>query len=152
MSDEGDRGFFERLGEILNAPPSGIDRSGTRKNTEGTIEDDEDSLLDRVKDILNQPLPGTEIPRNAETPPVDTGGKGGKPARSGAAPQQSPGLDADDLDEDWWGRDWDAFRQHQKRKRQGFNTKQRGDQKRSTRYQKQERTRFDTHQKQDWWC
>lgn len=36
VNDESDKGFFERLGAILNAPLPGSDRSGTRKNVEHT--------------------------------------------------------------------------------------------------------------------
>ena len=67
--DENKKSFFERMGEILNAPLPGTERgaevkvesqSGTNTSADVANEND-DSLLARIKDILNTPLPGNDI-------------------------------------------------------------------------------------------
>ena len=105
---------------------------------------DDDSLLERVKDILNTQLPGT--------PQTETDSPAGQPAQVGtdAAPRvKTPELDEDDLDEAWWKQDWAAFRAHQKQERNGLDLKQRGDQEKFTAYQQQEKQRFEGHQQQE---
>jgi hypothetical protein len=145
--------FFDRLGEILNAPLPGTARkpAGTADTAD---EDDEDSLLERVKDILARQLPGTA---NAGERPAETTATAGAPP---AGKQEVPPAEADaagdealpdpdEMEENWWDREWDAFRAHQEQERKGFNLKQRRDQETFARYQEQEKLRFDAHQQQE---
>jgi hypothetical protein len=147
MAQKEDKGFFDRLGEILNAPLPGTQRPTSQP--QASADDDDDSLLERVKDILNAPLPGT--------PQVETGNEApasvGQPGQAGtAAPQayeKTPEFDEDELDEAWWKQDWAAFRAHQERERNGLDLKQRRDQEKFVAYQQQEKQRFDGHQQQE---
>jgi hypothetical protein len=116
-------------------------------------EDDEDSILERIKDILQQPLPGTAAAgqdSTGTTPPAGqaTPGTPEAPVTEAAATDE-PAPDPDKMEENWWDREWDAFRAHQDRERNGFNLKQRRDQETLARYQEQEKMRFDAHQKQE---
>jgi hypothetical protein len=76
MAQDEDKGIFDRLGEILNAPLPGTQRP-TSQTRASTDDDDDDSLLERIKDILNAPLPGT--------PQVETGNE------TSGAPVGQPG-------------------------------------------------------------
>ncbi len=152
MAQEQDKGFFDRLGEIFNAPLPGTERPASPPQGSAD-ENHEDSVLERIRDILATPLPGTS---QAE---------GDKEARGPAQPQPSqpelstapapqaqaktPELDEDELDEAWWKQDWAAFRAHQERERNGLELKQRGDYEKFMAYQQQEKQRFDQHQQQE---
>ena len=144
MAQEQDKGFFDRLGEIFNAP-----LPGTQRPTPQTPADDDDeaSVLERIRDILATPLPGT------------TPAKSGSDVRGSAKPQpelptapapqmqaKTLELDEDDLDEDWWKQDWAAFRAHQERERHGLERKQSDDHEKFIAYHKQENQRFEQHQ------
>ena len=154
MGSNDETSFFDKLGEILNAPLPGT----TRKHAspaEMVDEDDEDSILERVKDILKQPLPGTVAAGQESAgvaPPVGqtTAGAGAAlETDAAAAVAAEPAPDPDTMEENWWDREWDAFRAHQDRERNGFNLKQRRDQETLARYQEQEKMHFDGHQKQE---
>jgi len=146
MAQEDDKGFFDRLGEILNAPLPGTQRPSAQAQAPDEDDDDE-SLLERVKDILSAPLPGT--------PQVETGNEasGSAVGETGTlAPQayeKTPELDEDELDEAWWKQDWAGFRAHQERQSNGLDLKQRRDQEKFVAYQQQEKQRFDGHQQQE---
>ena len=124
-ADEQEKNFFEKLGEILNAPLPGADKK-TVKKTSG----DDDSVLDRIREILTQPLPGTN-------PPV--------PSKK----DEEAIIKNEDFTEKWWDRDWEIFKAHQNKDRQALNRKQRKDQESFARYQEQERTTFDNYQRRE---
>lgn len=149
MGSNDESGFFDKLGEILNAPLPGTSRDQTGA-VDVADEDDEESILERVKDILQQQLPGTASagqetarakPGSAEAPAVE--------ATEATEATVEPAPDPDSLEENWWDREWDAFRVHQDKERKGFNLKQRRDQENFARYQEQEKLRFDAHQEQE---
>ena len=143
MAQEENKGFFDKLGEILNAPLPGTQGPASQQ-TQSSPQDDDDSLLERVKDILNAPLPGT--PQTETSTPAGPSGH----ANTEAAPQEkTPELDEDDLDEAWWKQEWAAFRSHQTQERNGLDLKQRADQEKFAAYQQQEKQRFDGHQQQE---
>jgi hypothetical protein len=142
MAQEENKGFFDKLGEILNAPLPGTQGPASQQTV--PQDDNDDSLLERVKDILNTPLPGT--PQAETSTPTEHSGKAG----TEAAPQEkTPELDEDDLDEAWWKQDWAGFRAHQKQERNGLDLKQHRDQEKFSAYQSQEKQRFDEHQQQE---
>lgn len=139
-----DKGFFDKLGEILNAPLPGTQGAASEQTQPSSPDNDDDSLLERVKDILNTPLPGT--PQTETTTPAGQSGQGG----AVATPQEkTPEVDEDDLDEAWWKQDWAAFRAHQKQERDGLDLKQGKDQEKFAAYQLQEKRRFEGHQQQE---
>ena len=148
MPQEEDKGFFDRLGEILNAPLPGTQRPASQ--TREPADDDDDSILERVKDILNTPLPGTP---QAESGNEESDAPMMQPDQAGtAAPQareKTPEFDEDELDEAWWKQDWAAFRSHQEQERNGLALKQRRDLEKFTAYQQQEKLRFEGHQQQE---
>ncbi len=122
MAQEDDKGFFDRLGEILNAPLPGTERPSAQTQV-AVDEEDDDSLMERIKDILNAPLPGTAQADTAgeaagSTPPTASASNtpaGPAAQTDAAAPQvreRTPQLDEDELDEPWWQQDWAAFRAH----------------------------------------
>jgi hypothetical protein len=123
-----EKGLFERLGEILNTPLPGTNKS-SRKSDRG--EDDNDSVLDRIREILSQPLPGTELPEKA------------------SKQEEEAVIESENFGDKWWDRDWEIFKAHQDRDRQAFNQKQRQDQEAFARYQEQERTTFDNFQRRE---
>ena len=158
MTEE-EKGFFDKLGDILNAPLPGSQGKPAQQSPSSTgDEDDDDTLLERIKDILNAPLPGA---RQADThnegasPADPTGSAEGTPAtQSGqvaASPprEKTPEIDEDDLDEAWWKQDWSAFRAHQTQEGSGLDMKQQRDQEKFAAYQQQEKQRFDAHQQQE---
>lgn len=143
MTNKEDKGFFDKLGEILNAPLPGT-QGPTSQTPAPAGDDDDDSIMERIKDILNTPLPGT--------PQVETGNEAsGAPAGTATTPahEKTPELDEDDLDEAWWKQDWAAFRAHQVQERNGLDLKQRRDQEKFAAYQQQEKQRYDGHQQQE---
>lgn len=155
MAQEEDKGFFNRLGEILNAPLPGT-REGSEQSEASAADDNDDSLMERIKDILNTPLPGTAPPESGDQAPGSgqqqstTGAGAGQPGTvAPRSTEPTPELDEDDLDEAWWRQDWAAFRAHQARERQGLELKQRRDQEKFTAYQQQEKQRFEGHQQQE---
>ena len=75
MAQDEDKGFFDKLGEILNAPLPGTQGPASQQ-TQSSSQDDDDSLLERVKDILNAQLPGT--------PQSETSTPAGQPGQWGA--------------------------------------------------------------------
>ncbi len=146
MAHEEDKGFFDRLGEILNAPLPGTQKPASQTQRSAADEDD-DSLMERIKDILNTPLPGTmsaESGSDVKRPQPDL-----STAPASQPKARTPELDEDDLDEDWWKQDWAAFRTHQERERSGLERKQRGDHEILIAYQQQEKQRFDQHQQRE---
>jgi hypothetical protein len=161
MTEQEEKGFFDKLGEIFNAPLPGT-RAPTSQPQSTADEDDEDSVLGRIRDILATPLPGT-----SQEEAVGAGGAGGVaspgkqqpdvPATPSGAPstgtpqprEKTPELDEDELDEAWWKQDWAAFRAHQAQERNGLDRKQRGDHEKFIAYQQQEKQRFDQHQQQE---
>jgi len=158
MAQEQDKGFFDRLGEILNAPLPGTQRPTPQPQS--PADDDDDSVLERIRDILSTPLPGTGEEESASE--ADNAASPGQPvpdapAAPSAAPpsgtaqpqEKTPALDEDDLNEAWWQQDWAAFRAHQERERSGLDLKQRGDHEKFIAYQQQEKQRFDQHQQQE---
>jgi hypothetical protein len=151
MAQEQDKGFFDRLGEIFNAPLPGTQRPTPQ--TQSSADDDDASVLGRIRDILATPLPGTaqaesgseaRDPAEPQQPPGDAPG-----APAPQAQARTPELDEDELDETWWRQDWAAFRAHQERERNGLELKQHGDQEKFVAYQQQEKQRFDQHQQQE---
>lgn len=144
MAQQEDKGFFDKLGEILNAPLPGTQGPASQQTQSSSQDDDDDSLLARVKDILNTQLPGTP-----QTETGTTSGHSGQAGTEAAAREKTPELDEDDLDEAWWKQDWAAFRAHQTQERNGLEHKQRIDQEKFSAYQQQEKQRFDGHQQQE---
>ena len=152
MAEEQDKGFFDRLGEIFNAPLPGTQRPSSQPPSPAD-EDDEASVLERVRDILAAPLPGTTPaesgsdvrgPAEPQQTPLEV------PTAPASQPQaKTPELDEDELDEEWWKQDWAAFRAHQERERNGLDLKQRSDNEKFIAYQQQEKQRFDQHQQQE---
>jgi hypothetical protein len=60
MTDNSDKGFFDRLGELLNTPLPGTQGSHPADTDPApAATDDEAGLLAHIRDILNAPLPGT---------------------------------------------------------------------------------------------
>ena len=145
MAQQEDKGFFDKLGEILNAPLPGAKGPAAQQKQSSPEDDDDDSLLARVKDILNAQLPGT--------PQAESSTPAAQPGQTGtAAPpviEKTPELDEDDLDEAWWKQDWAAFRAHQKQEHSGLDLKQRGDLEKFSAYQQQDKQHFDRHQQQE---
>ena len=146
MAQEDDKGFFDKLGEILNAPLPGTPGPAAQQTQASPEEEDDDSLLARVKDILNTQLPGT--PQAEASAPA---GQSGQASTETASQQveKTPEVDEDDLDEAWWKQDWAAFRAHQQQEHNGLDLKQRGDLEKFAAYQQQEKQRFDGHQQQE---
>ena len=143
MSQEEDKGFFDRLGEILNAPLPGTQRQTPQ--TQAPPADDDDSVLERIKDILNTPLPGTPQAEPENEASAAPAGQQPDPA----ARQKTPEFDEDELDEAWWKQDWAAFRAHQEQERNGLDHKQSSDLEKFRAYQLQEKQRFGGHQQQE---
>jgi len=115
------------------------------------------SLLERIKEILNTPLPGTADAQgdisggDQQDRPRETPTQTGHPSPPAPASQGSktPDVAEDDLDEQWWKQDWAAFRTHQAIERQGLEQKQTGDLAEFTAYQEAEKHRFEAHQQQE---
>ena len=144
MAQKEDKGFFDKLGDILNAPLPGTQGSPSQQKQSTSQDDDNDSLLERVKAILNTQLPGT--PQTEASTPA---GQSSQSSTEAAPQEKTPELDEDDLDEAWWKQDWAAFRAHQTQERNGLDLKQRKDQEKFAAYQQQEKQRFDGHQQQE---
>ena len=148
MAQEEDKGFFDRLGEILNAPLPGT--QAPTSPAPAPADDDDDSILERIKDILNTPLPGApqaETGNEASAAPVEQPGQAG--AAATRAQEKTPEFDEDELDEAWWKQDWAAFRAHQEQEHNGLDLKQRRDLEKFVAYQQQEKQRFDGHQQHE---
>jgi hypothetical protein len=146
VAKDENKGFFDKLGEILNAPLPGTHGTTSKPTQSSPNESDDNTLLERIKDILNAQLPGTQEAESS-TPAGQSG-----QADTEAAPQiqeKTPELDEDDLDEAWWKQDWAAFRAHQKQEHIGLDMKQRGDLEKFAAYQQQEKQRFEAHQQQE---
>ena len=157
MSQDDEKGFFDRLGGILNAPLPGTEKPTPQAPVAADDEDD-DSLVGRIKDILSAPLPGTaqaetageaagSTPQPTSEAPAGLAGQGG--AAASQVHEKTPELDEDELGEAWWQQDWAAFRAHQARERNGLELKQRRDEEKFVAYQQQEKQRFDVHQQQE---
>jgi hypothetical protein len=147
MAQEDNKGFFDRLGEILNAPLPGTEKP-TSPTQVAADDEDADSLMERIKDILNTPLPGTAEAEMAgeeaagstpQTVPTSGAAKAQAGQAGTAAPQnyeKTPELDEDELEEAWWQQDWAEFRAHQAREQNGLDLKQRRDQENFVAYQR----------------
>jgi hypothetical protein len=181
MTDDREKGFFDRLSEILNQPLPGT-RTGTAQGTSSPAPGDQvetqgsdiPDLMDRIREILSTPLPGTASPvgpggtpagfdpphvppREAAAPAEASTSEGTtvpkvqRQVTAEPAPMAPPaaGLGEQTLDEDWWRRDWEAFRAHQERDHQGFAIKQVRDRERFAAFQTQEQQRFAAYQRQE---
>ncbi len=169
MSQQDQKSFFDRLGEILNAPLPGTEAPQPTRQPEevgGESGVRDPSLLERIREILNTPLSGSpqtpEPPGNGE--PTDrrpesseTGVAAQPEPPQGPAPDQAPTrrgeptpeLDEDDLEEPWWKQDWAGFRAHQEQEAGGLEQKQREDLAKFAAYQDAEKRRFEAHQAQE---
>ncbi len=133
----------------------------------------EKSFFDRLGELLNQPLPGTEAKNDAAKAPAKNENEDSKEndddsllARirdilntplpgsetldkqiAEAKPQDIlPEISEADVQENWWETDWAEFKAHQEQDRKGLNMKQRMDQEDFAKYQEQERTQFEAFQ------
>jgi hypothetical protein len=182
MTDNADKGFFDRLGELLNTPLPGTQASPSEDSGPATTpaETDADAgLLAHIRDILNAPLPGTvpaessggqvqpsapapsrepstEGTGRAPSPPSTSGPVSGSATEARPMPDTgeqmqppAPDLAEDVLEEDWWRRDWDAFKAHQAQEGRGLELKQSQDREKFAAFQEQERRRFAAHQGQE---
>ena len=133
------KSFFERMGEILNSPLPGTEATPVPKSLVNSDEaglSDDDTLLARVKDILNTPLPGSVVQNDNEVIAEDT-------------TQKLPKITQTAIEENWWETDWAEFKAHQDQDRKGVNMKQRMDQEGFAQYQEQERLQFEVYQGQE---
>jgi hypothetical protein len=123
MSEKKEKSFFDRLGELLNAP-----LPGTEKKTADKNQDEEMSIEDRIKDMLNPASPDVN-----------------------AADQSvvQPKLADEEMQGNWWENALNAFAAHQEKERNAFNNKQIYDQKVFADYQVQEKAQFDNFQKHE---
>jgi len=101
-------------------------------------DDDDDSLLDKITDILSSPLPGTE-----QTPDAPRGGAQAQPENPGeTAVRDAEEPDADPVSTtaaagaDWMQREYERFNAHQEHSRQAFAEQQRVEQERFSAYQR----------------
>ena len=136
MSEENStlkKSFFERMGDILNAPMPGTEAKPKTKLPSDIKEGDDESLLARIKDILNTPLPGSET--------LDK-----QVAEANPGFDIFPEISEADVQENWWETDWAEFKAHQDQDRKGLNMKQRVDQEDFAKYQEQERSQFEAYQ------
>jgi hypothetical protein len=127
------KSFFERMGEILNAPLPGTEAKPNIKLPSEIKEGDDEGLLARIKEILNTPLPGSEA--------LDK-----QVAKEHSDVDIFPQITEQDVQENWWETDWAEFKAHQEQDRKGLNMKQRMDQEDFAKYQEQERTQFEAYQ------
>ncbi|MFZ0789248.1 MAG: hypothetical protein WAM94_06470, partial [Chromatiaceae bacterium] len=63
MADNDDKGFFDRLGEILNTPLPGTKTASNDDSPAApdSQQEDDGGLIERIRDILSAPLPGTTV-------------------------------------------------------------------------------------------
>jgi hypothetical protein len=157
MADSDENRFFDRLAAILNTPLPGTQapnspRTDSDLSSSEQAPTDDDSLLAWVRDILSTPLPGTTKSGGAASPEADAlAAEAGPTSPSAAPPPSASPADAragappdatpppaesstqppelpQDLEPEWWEREWEAFFDHQDRERRGFRVKQRQDQ------------------------
>lgn len=135
------KSFFERMGEILNAPLPGTEakpEAERKSKLPNELEGGGDgNLLARIRDILNTPLPGSEMLNQEiilETTEI-------KPTILD--------VSEEDFVENWWEEDWKVFKEHQDQDRKGLNMKQRQDQEGFAQYQEQEHLQFEMYQAQE---
>ena len=117
MTEIKEKSFFERMGELLNAP-----LPGTEKETA------EMSIEDRIKDMLN--------PASADVNAADQS-------------VVQPKLAQEEMQGNWWEKALDDFSVHQQKERNAFNNKQIHDQKGFADYLVQEKAQFDNFQKHE---
>ncbi|MEE9446275.1 MAG: hypothetical protein V3V19_11490 [Cocleimonas sp.] len=135
---EQQKNFFEKMGEILNAPLPGTmpsdatkaDRAKKAGTNSGGNAGDDGSLLARIKDILNTPLPGGDALKGQV---VDL-------------EKNTIEISESDVQENWWETDWAEFKAHQDLDRKGLTMKQQMDQTGFAEYQIQEREQFEAYQ------
>ena len=131
------KSFFERMGEILNAPLPGTEAKTTAKPVDDSeVTEIDDSLLSRIKDILNTPLPGNDTLE-------------GQVELGKSLDEIRLEVTEKDVPENWWDTDWKEFKAHQDLDRKGLNVKQRQDQEGFAQYQEQERFQFEMYQAQE---
>jgi len=162
MATSEDKGFINRLGEILNTPLPGTQAPTTPAQSQGGPQAaGDDGLLGRIRDILSQPLPGT-APAGAGAPgtpsnpqaPVESQVQAQPrtehtPQPQGQVAQPSGDLSAGTLGEDWWRQDWAAYEAHRAEESRGLALEQGQDKAKFEAFQAQERQRFAEHQQQE---
>ena len=125
--------------------------------------DNQKSFFERMGDLLNTPLPGTEATHTPTPSPksdtiddsllsrikdiLNTPLPGSNDFSS--TEEILPEINSSDLQENWWDTDWAAFKAHQEQDRKGLNVKQRQDQEGFAHYQEQERYHFEIYQAQE---
>ena len=127
------KSFFEKMGEILNSPLPGTVSNDTAKSDQAKKSDTavgDDSLLARIKDILNTPLLGSDTLKGQV---VDL-------------EKSTIEISEADVQENWWETDWAEFKAHQDQDRKGLTMKQQMDQAGFAEYQVQEREQFEAYQ------
>jgi hypothetical protein len=161
MADSDDKGFFDRLGAILNTPLPGTRPTPAPPSAQTDPADVDDSgILERIRDILSAPLPGTVPAEN-----VPAGGATGDrplphsaPATPAIRPSEPAGgqlkpaasdLSEAALNEDWWRRDWEGFKTHQTQEGRGLELKQARDRETLAAFQAEEQRRFAAHQQHE---
>jgi len=144
---EQEKSFFDRLGDILNAPLHGTEaKVAAKTEVAEDASSDDTSILERVKDILNTPLPSAA---STQEPEVSTQATETVVETEVVAEVAAPEITEDDVPEGWWEADWNAFKEHQAQDQVGLSQKQRMDQEAFARYQEQERAQFSAYQLQE---
>ena len=138
------------------------------------MEEQQKSFFERMGELLNTPLPGTEakptvatdvVVANKDEADVDdsllarirdilnTPLPGSDTLNENIAKKKGevifPEITEKDVQENWWEADWAAFKAHQDQDRKGLNVKQRKDQEGFAYYQEQERYQFELYQAQE---
>lgn len=139
-----------------------------------TNKEDQKSFFERLGEILNSPLPGTEAKKTEadktvsgtdvshednsllarvkeilNTPLPGSDILDAQIAEDNSLDTMLRDISEKDVQENWWETDWTAFKAHQDKDRKGLNMKQRMDQEAFAKYQEQERQQFDAYQSKE---
>lgn len=163
MTEKDERGFFDRLGEILNGTLPGTAQPLPKGAAPKPEVEDDDSIFDRIREILEQPLPGTEKPQ-AEPPVVASAptsdeleGPPEPPARPApqqpqvTAPSAPPGSTASGGPAqgdkpDWYQQEMARFDEHQRSEKAALEARQQQELEAFRRYQQNQDINFEAHQ------
>ncbi len=143
-----EKGFFEKLSEILSAPLPGTEEAPQPlpKGADAVGRDvgDDDSLFDRIRDVLASPVEAAEAAdaRDAHDKPVASGDV------SADAPSRpaSTTTTADDELPEWYRFELARFEEYQAAERRKLSERQRQEMAAFQRYQQTQMRNFGNHQ------
>ena len=150
MSAKKEKSWLDSLAEVLSQPLPGTEQVEQKPVDKPVVfkdDDDDDSLLDRITDILSKPISTAEAGSADQTTAPENPGEAA--VRDAEEPDADPVSTTAAAGADWMQREYERFYAYQDRNRKALAEQQRIEQERFLAYQKQQLETFARSQERE---